>query len=588
MGVLFLFVLPLGCQTALWDRSDETPYRADPGSKTERGLLVRTARFFQPLLPETNRDAAGAAVRENDETSSGRTTVFDPTASLAIPRRPSQRLFDMTFDDELFDDDTPQDDRRSRAAGSRPKRNALEARKGDSERLRWLLDRIEETPPEQRGVDDAELERLLATFRNNQLDWEQYPELETQTLLSLRKKILPGDSMAKRKAEFRDREIDEEDGNDDRERPVLEARSSRRSSKNGLREEIRAAEKRTRQAESMVEDDLDGEESLYADQGEDRAPPPPMKSEVLGKKTKESLARTATAGTTATTLPETVHAAEALNYPKITQLTETPIVPASYRHPSDAPGAVSAIPQPGLSGGEASGDWRNQARLAADLLRGTLETAPEARTVSNEGRLRLLELVLGNRSEAVRPFTSAEKSVNGFWGNQMLGFSALLDDVGQPDRQGRYVNAALHFDEGLMELRRLCPMKLKNVQIIKDWAGFGVFLPRTEDCRAGEEIALYMELENPTIRRLTQGYNVKTTISYEIRDTASNVVLKKDCKNPVEETTPSRKRDYCIRLFVELPKALPHGQYQLRVSVTDMNSESLHYAEEQIPFKVVP
>ena len=263
-------------------------------------------------------------------------------------------------------------------------------------------------------------------------------------------------------------------------------------------------------------------------------------------------------------------------YPSITQLEQTPPV---------AP--KNDIVQVAYTTESPDGDWQAQARIAADMLRAKIANTPNGRSFANEANLRLLELALGNRQEAVRPFTQVEKPINDFWSSQMLGFSTLLDEAAIPDKKNRLATAWFRFDEGATELRRLCPMKLKNVQLVKDWVAFGVFLPRKEDCQAGETIGLYLELDNPTVKRSAMGYTVRPTIHYEIRDSASKLVSRSE-DIPLEETTPSQKRDYCIHLKVLLPKGLPHGQYLLRVSVTDTNSDSLQHAEEQLSLRVLP
>ncbi|MDR2116540.1 MAG: hypothetical protein LBP87_09175 [Planctomycetaceae bacterium] len=232
-------------------------------------------------------------------------------------------------------------------------------------------------------------------------------------------------------------------------------------------------------------------------------------------------------------------------------------------------------------------DWESLVRMGANQLRNKIEQTPHGRTFANEGRLRILEMLLGNRNEAVKPIFGVDKPINEFMANQMLGFTAFLDETGIPEQRIRNTNALFRFDESLMELRKVCPIKLRKVQFVKEWDTFGCFIPRNEDCRAGEKLELYMELENPTIRHTQLGYNVSATVSYEIRDRAANVLQKVD-HIAVQETTPSQKRDYCIGLWVLLPEKIPPGQYQLRISVTDMNDEAMSYAEEQVPFKVIP
>jgi hypothetical protein len=285
-------------------------------------------------------------------------------------------------------------------------------------------------------------------------------------------------------------------------------------------------------------------------------------------------------------------------YPKITQLEGSqPIVPAGYQtggqpyiNQQESTGNIvhaytnsSSAPANTLHNQE----WESLVRMGADQLRNKIEQAPYARTFANESRLRLLEMLLGNRNEAVKPIAGVDKPINEFMANQMLGFTAFLDEAGIPEQRTRNTNALFRFDESLMELRKVCPIKLKKVQFVREWETYGCFIPRTEDCHAGETLQLYMELENPTVRHTQHGFNVSASVSYEIRDRMAKV-LHKINQIPVEETTPSQKRDYCIGLWVTLPEKIPSGQYQLRVSVTDMNDEAMPYAEEQIPFKVVP
>jgi len=272
-------------------------------------------------------------------------------------------------------------------------------------------------------------------------------------------------------------------------------------------------------------------------------------------------------------------------YPSLTQLPSAAL-------PSATPTMVQASYQQSMPpyahqvSGYGAGDWQTPARQTLEQLRYAIEQTPGGRTMSNEMRLRMLEMLLGNKVESAKPMQSADKTVNAFMGHQVLGFAALLDDS-IPDNRGRYISATYRFNEGLLELQNLCPFKLKNVMFVDDWLNFGQFIPRTRDFHPGETFMLYIELDNPTIRRTGDGYEVSIAIGYEIRDSQANVVAKVDVGKPAERTI-SRKRDYSIGFPGTLPTSLAPGQYQLRLSVTDLNDDSMQYAEEQIPFKVIP
>jgi len=271
--------------------------------------------------------------------------------------------------------------------------------------------------------------------------------------------------------------------------------------------------------------------------------------------------------------------------------TATPVYPSLTQLPGTTPEIVQASYQQSLPpyannvSGYGAGDWQAPTRMAIEQLRYAIEQTPNGRTLSNEMRLRMLEMLLGNKTEAAKSMQSADKTINNFMGHQVLGFTALLDDSMQ-DNRGKYISAAYRFNEGLSELQKLCPIKLKNVMFVKDWFGYGQFIAHTGEFCPGDEFRVYIEIENPVVRS-ADGFDVSVAISYEIRDIHANVVAKQDAGKPAERTL-SRKRDYCLAIPGTLPTSLAPGQYQLRINVTDLNDDSMQYAEEQIPLKIIP
>ena len=271
-----------------------------------------------------------------------------------------------------------------------------------------------------------------------------------------------------------------------------------------------------------------------------------------------------------------------------------PVYPSLTQLPGAAPAVVQAgyhsqsvVPQSSNMTGHGAGDWRAPTRVAVEQLRYAIEQTPNGRTETNETRLRMLEMLLGNRTEAARPIPSADNAYNRFLGHQVLGWADLLDDSMQNSRS-RHVSAVYRFGEGLQELQNLSPIKLKNVMFIEDWLAFGQYIPRpTQEFYPGDEFFVYMEIDNPTVRRIPDGYEVGVSLSYEIRDAHAVVVFRQDLP-PSGERSLSRKRDYALRVPGTLPPSLAPGQYQLRISITDLHDDSMQHAEEQIPFRVLP
>jgi len=273
-------------------------------------------------------------------------------------------------------------------------------------------------------------------------------------------------------------------------------------------------------------------------------------------------------------------------YPHLTQLPRTQL-------PSATPGVVQASYQQSsppyahnVSAGHGAGDWQTPARQTIEQLRYAIEQTPNGRTPSNEMRLRMFEMLLDNKAEAAKPMQSADKTVNQFLRHQVLGLATLLDDSIQ-DNRGRYTSAAYRLNEGLLELQNLCPMKLKTVMFVKDWFGYGQYVTHSGEYRPGENMIVYLELENPTVKKIPDGFEVNAKIDYEIRDVHAKVVFKQSLDAGVDRSF-APKRDFCLGFPGVLPESLTPGQYQLRVSVTDLNDTSMHYAEEQIPLRIVP
>ncbi|MDR0610879.1 MAG: hypothetical protein LBG58_12265 [Planctomycetaceae bacterium] len=511
------------------------------------------------------------------------------------------------------------------------KSNVLQPQNGDSESFRQLLKLIAKTPKENRGVDDDQLKQLLAKFRNE--NWEEMPELEISYLVHLRNKILPDYRSPKKlnrkiSDETVDETIEEEDEfytaeTADHEKhgsaPLPPSKPS--SLKKSVTDSVPSSSTRTlskyvRQHKPVLAEE--NRQEMTNNSVGSRKRITDYSEDSLSGNVPNILPPSVFASTEPPTLPKhspPPHSPQPV-YPKITQLEGSqPIVPAGYQTAAHPPYANQHGILPESSGHHSGNnlgnhlgnnivyayansgsvpvntfnnkEWESLVRMGADQLRNKIEQTPHGRTFANESRLRLLEMILGNRNEAVKPIAGVDKPINEFMANQMLGFTAFLDEAGIPEQRIRNTSALFRFDESLMELRKVCPIKLKNVQFVKKWETYGWFIPQTEDCRAGEQLELYMELENPTVRQTQQGFNVSASVSYEIRDRTANV-LQKVNSIAVEETTPSQKRDYCIGLRVLLPEKMTPGQYQLRVSVTDMNDEAMPYAEEQVPFKIVP
>jgi len=387
-------------------------------------------------------------------------------------------------------------------------------------------------PPEKRQVDDARLATLLTTFREGIMD----SDVEAEFIALLRKQILPES------------------------KPMAPLPSAILDGRRQMADDSRSRE-------SNWDDDFPYDEPMVRQVA--RKAPPSNDEPVVAQRSM-SMAGAMTGPV----------------YPSLSQLpgavpTAVPaVVQAGYQ-------SQSVVPTTPNFSSHGAGDWRAPVRAAVEQLRYAIEQTPNGRTTSNEMRLRMLEMLLDNKTEAVRPMQSADKTLNEFLGHQVLGWTDLLDESMQNSRS-RYVSAVYRFGEGLTELQNLCPIKLKNVMFIEDWIAFGQYVPRnTQEFYPGDKFLVYMEIDNPTVRRIPDGFEVGVSLSYEIRDAHAAIVDRREL-GPSGERSLSRKRDYALAVPGTLPPSLAPGQYHLRINVTDLNDDSMQYAEEQIPFRVAP
>ncbi|MDR0327828.1 MAG: hypothetical protein LBI05_05990 [Planctomycetaceae bacterium] len=527
--IRFTFILPLllvvvGCQTA-----GRSPQLAN----SPRQFWHKTAQFFKP--DTGTRHAEPETQIASDQSHSDFLPIHHTSTSLYKPGTlfPSPALALQESEKDVLSINTEKASTTDQVVASKP--NPLQIQSGDTESFQSLLREIAVVPPGKRNVDDTKLTELLASFREEIMD----SEFEADYLALLRKRILPESAPARSAAPT----------------PTMEL----------------ADVKRSNRKLEMVSDDEDYDDILYEPAPKKRLPN-----------------RDAVVAKSPATMPASV---SSLVYPTLPQLPNAApgIVQAGYQAPYAPPAATMS----NYGGSYGAGDWQAPTRAAIEQLRYAIEQTPNGRTASNEMRLRMLEMLLGNKGEAVKPMQTADKTINKFMGNQVLGMAALLDDSA-PDNRGRYGSAAYRFSEGLSDLQTLCPVTLKNVMFITQCFGFGQFVPHTSqdstpELYPGEPIHIYMEIENPVVRSAAggEGYEINMAISYEIRDSKAKTVVSKDMGTPGSRTL-SRSRDHFHVMSDTLPKNLSPGEYRLRLTFTDLNDDSMQYAEEMISFRVVP
>jgi len=228
----------------------------------------------------------------------------------------------------------------------------------------------------------------------------------------------------------------------------------------------------------------------------------------------------------------------------------------------------------GLSEGKL--EWRQHLKLAiedlnANFTDGPRSTAEVHRLVS----LRIMNLLAGDTEEALQAIPNVSTEEQDYWSSQLFALATFLDHHRQPDDQRRAAASVVHLDEAVGHLRELGALSLRNLAFCKNVYGYGAYEPIEQPIfSAGQQITLYLEVENFHSESTIKGYNTKLGASYELVDDEGERLASGDFPN-VEDTCQSRRRDFHIQYGLVLPKNAKAGKYHLKISMKDRQSDKM-------------
>lgn len=117
---------------------------------------------------------------------------------------------------------------------------------------------------------------------------------------------------------------------------------------------------------------------------------------------------------------------------------------------------------------------------------------------------------------------------------------------------------------------------------VRGWGQVDRF--ETSQFRAGQDVILYFELEDLASRETNDGH--RTEVDTALRLVTDNGrTLHEWSFAPVEETCPTRRRDYFIRYVLRLPAGLAPGNCRLDVAATDAVGDRT--ATASLPLEIV-
>ncbi|MFI4874715.1 MAG: hypothetical protein ACIALR_05235 [Blastopirellula sp. JB062] len=236
--------------------------------------------------------------------------------------------------------------------------------------------------------------------------------------------------------------------------------------------------------------------------------------------------------------------------------------------------------------GEAQ-SWASALQEAIAAMERSLQNSQlsDAERQKKEIHLRMLYLIGERKGEAMRKIETLPAAEQEFWSNLLFAASDFAHNSEIPvDR--RSLLALRSLQQATSSLSELSPLDLRNVAFVRNVKGFGDFTPfEKTSFTAGEELLVYLEIENLSCKEVDGQYESTWGASYEIfNDTGRRV----DARTFPEykDRCANRRRDLSFTYRLYLPENIAPGRYRLELSVRDKEIDK--FGQASLDFEIKP
>lgn len=253
-------------------------------------------------------------------------------------------------------------------------------------------------------------------------------------------------------------------------------------------------------------------------------------------------------------------------------------------------GAVSpegVVPASYVVPGAASPDqWQDRLDSAIKLMEAEARQSPQTSAeVARQARLRLLYLAAGRRDDALRPLASVSPAMQDSWSQMLFGLATLIDTERITDPSRRASETRQQLIAAANRLGELAPLTVRNLSLVKQVKSFGDVVPfEKSEFTPGQEVLLYVELENFKSEETPKGFHTQFRGSYEVFDSRDQRVATQEL-GKTEETCRNRRRDFFLIYALHLPKRIYSGKHTLKLTIEDLNRQEIGQASLEFTIK---
>jgi hypothetical protein len=232
------------------------------------------------------------------------------------------------------------------------------------------------------------------------------------------------------------------------------------------------------------------------------------------------------------------------------------------------------------------GSWRTSLNDALNSLEAEMKNLPEKDREASTFAVyvRLLHTIANHHEEAIAEIEQLPAEEQEYWKHQLYAILLAIDADQKHTSSRRAALVLRELRAAVDRLANVSTLDVRHLALCKSVDSYGCFTEfPTLAFRPGDEVVLYVEVDNFTAEKVQDKYETELLWTYDILDSKgnrmANVVLPLD-KNRCE----NRRRDYFIAPKVFLPKDLRPDKYTLRVSVEDVKGGKSN--EGSIEFRI--
>lgn len=239
-----------------------------------------------------------------------------------------------------------------------------------------------------------------------------------------------------------------------------------------------------------------------------------------------------------------------------------------------------------LSQNGPAGDWRAEARRAAERLRDEIDR----RCASGElrpaevARLRLLLVATGDDPAAIGKIAATKPELAEFWEQQCRGLETVI--ASQENGSNESLQAAAgELTDSLHTLKTVCPVTIQKALFAEASAPFGLYRPHSGSYQPGATAFVYLELDNIVSKKTKTGYELAVLCRWELLDAQGKPVGERReqlCSN----CSASPLKDVVLNIPAELSENLTAGDYAMRIIVQDQNAAQSHEAQSDLALTI--